>query len=73
MTTAPATAQAFLVIIDTQAGPQPQIWYEDHGRFVGCGHLKPAEKHPLPPAVTNDGWSIDRAVSYIAGKHANAA
>ena len=71
MATAPATALAYLVIIDTQAGPQPQIWYDDAGKFVGCDHLKPVEKYPLPPG---DGkWCIDAAIHYLAQEQRNAA
>lgn len=68
-----ATGKTVLVIIETQAGPQPQLWHQDRGGFVGCAHLKPIETYPLPPAVTNDGWTIERAISYTMEKRSHAA
>ena len=70
MTEPTATGKPYLVIIETQAGPQPQIWYEDHGRFVGCGHLKPVQKYPLPMMrAPGSPWEVDTAVAFITEKN----
>lgn len=70
MPKATATAKATLVIIATQAGPQPQIWYDDGGRTVGPP-IKPVEKYPLPPG---DGkWTIDAAIHHIAQEQRSEA
>ena len=68
MAKATATALAHLVIIDTQAGPQPQIWYADGGQFVGTGGIEPAESHPLPNCILSRlrNWRVDDAIRLIA-------
>lgn len=60
------TGKPYLVMIQTQAGAQPQIWYEDGGRFVGCSHLKPMEKYELPGSSWDAPWPIAAAVEYVA-------
>lgn len=60
--------KATLVIIATQAGPQPQIWYDDGGRTVGPP-IKPIASFPLPaPPHLPGWWRIDDAIAHVASK-----
>lgn len=60
-----ATGKPYLVIIDTQAGRQTQVWYEDHGRFVGTGGVKPLHKWPLPGSSFGALWKIADAIDHV--------
>lgn len=68
MAQATATAKPYIAIIQTQAGPQAQIWYDDGGRFVGCSHLfEQAERLALPeenPYTPNGEWTIGAALHW---------
>jgi hypothetical protein len=58
---------AVLVILPSQSGPQPQIWYGENNRFVGCAGLQPIEKVELPPLRIGQ-WDIEAAVAFATQK-----
>lgn len=52
---------AFLVTLETQTGPQRQVWYAP---FVGCSDQKPVEKIELPLVSSDHRWGIDEAIAF---------
>lgn len=43
-----AIAPAWLVWIETQSGPRPQVWFDDAGRCVGPSDLVELARYKLP-------------------------
>jgi hypothetical protein len=61
---------ARLVIIESQSGPQPQIWYDEVGPRV-----KTLESFSLPDCILSRmrTWKIEDAIHFITKETINAA
>lgn len=53
---------SYLVTIEGQRGPEPQIWHQDRGSLVGCEGQKPATKIALPER--DEAWTVQAALDW---------